>query len=198
MPSAPVTKPALRIVASNLPRSPISVLDARNGDERALRALYEHNVDYVMGMCVRLLRSRERGREATQEAFATAFEKLPELREDCSFRAWVAQIAVHACHAQMRAAKWTSLFGLLGGDEVTPLDELADASAPPEVLHDLRRVGQALLSVPPESRIAWSLKHLEGDKLEDIAAACACSLATVKRRILNAEQMILAELGEAP
>ena len=171
---------------------------ARNGDERALHALYENHVDYITGLCVRLLRSRERGQEAAQEALVVAFEKLSQLREDCSFRAWVAQIAVHACHAHMRRAKWTSFFGLLGGEVATPLDALADPSAPAHVLHDLRRVDVALRRVPPPERIAWSLKHLEGEKLEDIALACDCSLATAKRRILSAERTILAELGERP
>ena len=194
----PSSRPALRLVASEPPTGSSVLERARGGDERALRALYETHVDYVTGLCVRLLRSRDRGQDAAQDAFTTAFEKLPQLREDYSFRAWVAQIAVHACHGQMRRAKWISLFGLLGEEAPTPLDQLADSGVPPHVLYDLRLADVALRSVPPPERIAWSLRHLEGEKLEDIALACDCSLATAKRRILSAERILLAELGETP
>ena len=191
------TRPALRLVSTTTaPTSLPAVAAARAGDEQALRSLYDGNVGYVTGLCVRLLRSRECGQEAAQEAFATAFEKLSELREDANFRAWLAQIAVHACHAQMRRARWLQFFGI--GDAPTPLDELADDTAPAEVLHDLRRVSEALAHVRPEDRIAWTLKHIEGEKLEDIAAACGCSLATAKRRISAAERAIRAQLGESP
>jgi len=37
--------------------------------------------------------------------------------------------------------------------------------------------------MPASERTAWTLRHVEGYKLEEVAAACGCSLATAKRRL---------------
>jgi RNA polymerase sigma-70 factor, ECF subfamily len=34
--------------------------------------------------------------------------------------------------------------------------------------------------------VAWSLRHIEGERLDEVAALCECSLATAKRRIAAA------------
>jgi RNA polymerase sigma-70 factor (ECF subfamily) len=38
-------------------------------------------------------------------------------------------------------------------------------------------------AVPADQRIAWTLRHIEGEQLEAVADLCGCSLATAKRRI---------------
>jgi RNA polymerase sigma-70 factor (ECF subfamily) len=40
------------------------------------------------------------------------------------------------------------------------------------------------------------LRHVEGEALEQVAAACGCSLATVKRRIDAADTQIRRETGK--
>jgi RNA polymerase sigma-70 factor (ECF subfamily) len=35
--------------------------------------------------------------------------------------------------------------------------------------------------------VAWLLRHVEGERLQDVALACGCSLATAKRRIASAQ-----------
>jgi RNA polymerase sigma-70 factor (ECF subfamily) len=45
-------------------------------------------------------------------------------------------------------------------------------------------------------RIAFCLRHVEGMKLEEVARACGCSLATAKRRVASAQARLDAELGE--
>lgn len=51
-----------------------------------------------------------------------------------------------------------------------------------------------LESLPLEERLAWSLRHVEGHALEEVAAACDCSLATAKRRIAAAEANVRARI----
>jgi DNA-directed RNA polymerase specialized sigma24 family protein len=46
----------------------------------------------------------------------------------------------------------------------------------------LRRVHRALDAVPPKARVAWALRYLEQERLEDVARLCRCSIATAKRR----------------
>jgi RNA polymerase sigma-70 factor (ECF subfamily) len=44
--------------------------------------------------------------------------------------------------------------------------------------------------MPLKLRTPWVLRHVIGCSLDDVAAACACSLATVKRRITAAEEIV--------
>jgi RNA polymerase sigma-70 factor (ECF subfamily) len=51
-----------------------------------------------------------------------------------------------------------------------------------------------LRGLPAHQRIAWMLQHVEGEPLESVAAACNCSLATVKRWIAAADQRVRAHV----
>ena len=42
-----------------------------------------------------------------------------------------------------------------------------------------------------DERIAFSLRRLDGMELKEIAHACGCSLATIKRRLARAEKRFL-------
>jgi RNA polymerase sigma-70 factor (ECF subfamily) len=49
--------------------------------------------------------------------------------------------------------------------------------------------------LPAKERIAWVLRHLEGEQLEDVARIVGCSLATVKRRIAAAHETVKEMMG---
>ena len=54
----------------------------------------------------------------------------------------------------------------------------------------ISRLYEVLESLPVDERIAWSLRYLEGEPLDAIAAACGCSLSTAKRRVGAAKEVI--------
>jgi RNA polymerase sigma-70 factor (ECF subfamily) len=60
----------------------------------------------------------------------------------------------------------------------------------------LSRVYQVLDGMDVDQRLAWSLRYVEGEKLEQVAEHCGCSLATAKRRISAAHARIQAELED--
>lgn len=67
---------------------------------------------------------------------------------------------------------------------------MASSEASPEERLLLARVYAALDRISVDERLAWSLRHLEGERLDEVAALCGCSLATVKRRIASAQQTL--------
>jgi RNA polymerase sigma-70 factor (ECF subfamily) len=54
----------------------------------------------------------------------------------------------------------------------------------------LVRLYKVLETLPTDQRLAWSLRYLEGEPLDAIAAVCGCSLATAKRRVSAAKKVI--------
>lgn len=63
-------------------------------------------------------------------------------------------------------------------------------TATPEQQAQVKALYAILGRVPLEDRIAWTLRNLEGMPLADVADACGCSLATAKRRIAAAQELI--------
>ncbi|MCA9607603.1 MAG: sigma-70 family RNA polymerase sigma factor, partial [Myxococcales bacterium] len=78
------------------------------------------------------------------------------------------------------------------------LDELASASASPEVRLELRRADGALRSLSTRRRVIWTLRVVEGETLPAIAEATGLSLATVKRELTVATEAVRAAVEEAP
>lgn len=155
---------------------------ALDGDRWAEEALYRRHVRRVAGTATRLLGDRNEAEDVTQEAFVRAFEELPKLREAGSFGAWLMQIAIRQVHRRFRRRRLLQTLGFTHEGDV-PLDSLLSSSASPEEATELRLLNDALGRLNSAQRIAWMLRHIEGQKLSEVADACGCSLATVKRRI---------------
>ncbi len=175
------------------------VTAAQAGDRAAMQELYLRHGAYIAGMCARLLRSREEAREITQDTFVIALDKLGQLRDGDAFRAWVAQIAVHLVRQRLRKKRLLRLLGLerQHDDEDADVSLAALAITPTaEAQSELRRLDQLLLRLPAEERIAWMIRFVEEQPLEDVARACNCSLATVKRRIDAAQTLIRREMSK--
>jgi RNA polymerase sigma-70 factor (ECF subfamily) len=70
-------------------------------------------------------------------------------------------------------------------------------AASPETHAEVAQLYRELEKLPTLARAAWVLRHLEGQSLEDIAAACECSKSTVQRRLREAESHLQHFQGES-
>lgn len=170
------------------------VYRARGGDRRAEALLYTRHAATLLGMAARLLGDEIEARDVVQDTFLIAFRRLDQLHEVAAVRGWLKSIAVSCVHRRFRRRRWVSWLGL-GSDEVeSGLSAMIAADAPAEVRAELVWVAPRLARMSPEQRLAWSLRHVEGDSLGEIAALMGCSLATAKRRIAAAERALAVEL----
>jgi RNA polymerase sigma-70 factor (ECF subfamily) len=90
--------------------------------------------------------------------------------------------------------------GLDRGPRDAGLANLAAPATPPDTRETLRRLDGVLATLPAAQRVAWMLRNVEGQSLPEVASACACSLATAKRRIAAADERLRTELdiGDQP
>ncbi|MFO0685644.1 MAG: RNA polymerase sigma factor [Sandaracinus sp.] len=156
------------------------VARARSGDRWAFEVIFRRHVEAILGMATRLLGSTSEADDVAQDTFQAAFERLERLDDPTRLRSWLMGIAVHRARRRLRARRVLHFFGL-GPD--AGLYELASGDASPEVRADLVAIDALLARLPVEERIAWTLRHVEGERLEEIAQITGASLATVKRRI---------------
>ncbi len=109
------------------------VAAVRSGDPHAFEQLYRRHLDAVRRVAYQVVGDTETSRDVVQDAFARAFQHLPELREPERFRPWLLSIARHAATDHLRARR-----------RLTPLDDedetLASADPSPESLAELKEL----------------------------------------------------------
>jgi RNA polymerase sigma-70 factor (ECF subfamily) len=199
---------AVRFLSAAFPREGVErggdaalVARARDGEADAVDALFRRHARAVTALVVRLSGARADAEDIAQEAFATALDDLPSLRDPALFRPWLLRIAVRQVHRYFRKRRLRRWLGLDQPVEEVTLASLAAPDLSPEQRAELGRIDAVLRAMPDAERIAWTLRHVEGESLDDAAVACGCSLATVKRRIAAAQTRLDAYArreGETP
>lgn len=157
-------------------------------------ALYRAHAKYVAAIGLRMLGRDSEVDDLVQDVFVRAVRHASVLREPGAARGWLATTTVRLAMRRLRARR---VRAFLGFDEVGVADELSLVSrdAGPEQRAFVKRLYEVLESVPAGARVAWTLRYLEGEKLEAVAELCACSLATAKRRIAKAHAIIEGAVG---
>jgi RNA polymerase sigma-70 factor (ECF subfamily) len=171
------------------------VLRARSGDRSAEEAIYRRHVDFIAGLCLRMLRDRDELADVVQDTFVDALQQLPALREPELLRGWITRVAIHKVHRRFRRRRLRMLLGLYRSshDELVTLRARADSS--PEVHAELALLDGQLARLPDAERAAWLLRYVDGRRLEEVAELCQCSLATAKRRIAAADARVRANVA---
>jgi RNA polymerase sigma-70 factor (ECF subfamily) len=170
---------------------PIPIPKEGEKDELSLEALYESYAPYVGAIASRLLGRAAEVEDVVQDVFALALRGLKRREEAHEVKGWLAKVTVRRCLRQLRFRRLWALVDLAAEPSY---DRLADPAAGPEERHLVNEVYRALDDVPARERVAWTLRHVEGESLEDVALLCECSLATAKRRIASAHEKITRRL----
>lgn len=158
---------------------------AQRGDRHAMGVLYDRHAPYVQRVIRRVLGADVETADLLQDTFLAAFRGLVGLREPAQFRGWVAQIAVHTVRSRLRrrrALRWLSFGAEPPEVETVALD--------PSARQALRRAYAILEKLPVEERLVFSLCHLEGMTMDELAQACGVSVATAKRRLARARERV--------
>ena len=156
-------------------------------DERELTTLYRDHVRYVGAIAQRILGQREDAEDIVQDVFIDAAKGLGAIRDAAAVRGWLATVTVRKARRKLRMRTLRSFFGAAAG-EVN--DDIVAPGASPEDRAQIGKLYALLGRAPANERIAWTLRHLEGEKMEDVAAQCECSLATAKRWVSRTQTMI--------
>lgn len=150
---------------------------------------FDSRVRQMEGKMYRLARSMLRSDydcgDALQNAVFAAWQKLPSLREEAQFEAWLMRIVVNACRDAQR--------GYLRRKGEMPVEEaLQVASLPPPDV-DLQ---MALEKVAEKFRLPILLHYMNGLSVPEIARVLRLPQSTVKGRIREGLKKLRRLLGE--
>ena len=141
---------------------------------------------YVAQLTARLLGSGDAEvDDVVQDVFWLASRRLPNIVDMIQARGWLATVTTRLVGRRLRRRRFRRLFHASPRGQEVPAP---GATAEQRAL--LARLYEVLESLPTDQRLAWSLRYLEGEPLDVVAAACGCSLATAKRRVSAAKKVI--------
>lgn len=162
-------------------------------DTSSLEDVYRRYCRYVTAIVLRLDGRRGEVEDLVQEVFVEAARGIKGLRAAEAIKGWLATIAVRVVRRRLRLRRMRRFLGL---DPEADYANLVDPAASPFDRVLVRAVYRVLDQLPVAERLAFSLHHIEGEKLEDVARLCGCSCATAKRRIARAMRAVIERVGD--
>jgi RNA polymerase sigma-70 factor (ECF subfamily) len=167
---------------------------ARAGDRGAEGLLYRRHAPEMLAMVTRLLRSSATAEDVVQDGFICAFDRLAQLKAPEQFRGWLLSIVVSLVRKRLRRQALLQWVGLEAVEDA-PWAVAARAGSSVEARGELAVLDAVLKTLPTEHALAWSLRYVEGERLEDVAEAMGKSLSTTKRYIAAAERVVKAHVA---
>ena len=158
-----------------------------------LEGAFRSYASYVAGVAYRILGREAEVEDVVQDVFLKAVKGLATVREPGAIKSWLATVTVRVARRRIRSRWWRQLFGR---DTEDCYDLLAASTASPELATLVRELYRVLDELRVDQRLAWSIRHIEGERLDAVALLCGCSLATAKRRIAAAQAHIDKELAD--
>jgi RNA polymerase sigma-70 factor (ECF subfamily) len=161
----------------------------RAADETAFTELYLRHARYVAGVVYSLLGNDGDLDDVVQETFVDAQAGFADIQDAAAIRRWLVVIAIRRVHrllARRRLRRWYT--GRLA--EVSPRASDPRDGRRAEDLYD------ALDRIPTKLRVAWILARVGAMPLQEVADVCETSLATLKRRLADADLRLERKLAE--
>lgn len=155
---------------------------AKQGDQTAFEAIFEHYERQIYGFIYRMMGNAEDANDLTQECFIRAYKALGQTSEDLNVSAWLHRIASNACldvlrrRQRIRWLPWEAHKHehLLHG---RPLDDPERNALSQETQTTVQRV---LGEMSARNRMALVLREYEGMSCEDIGQVMGLSRSAVK------------------
>ncbi|MFJ4411212.1 RNA polymerase sigma factor [Streptomyces sp. NPDC088910] len=177
------------------PESPASgreedllVARASEGDDEAFEILVRRHSGELLRLARRLLGNDAEAEDAVQDAYVSAWRRLPEFRRNAAFGTWMYRIVTNRCLNVLRGRRPTQ-----------PLDSIVEPAAPEyqsspvraaESAASAEALHRALAGLTPEQRACWVLREFHGLSYDEIAAAVGIGEPAVRGRIFRARRYL--------
>jgi RNA polymerase sigma-70 factor, ECF subfamily len=160
-----------------------------DGEPAAFEVLVGRYQQVMFNVALRMLGNYEDARDAAQNTFVKAYEKLGTYDAERRFFSWIYRILMNECLNLRRRPATEPLV-----DTETVVSDSSDADTV-EAAERKRDVRQAILSLSPAYREVIVLRHFAALSYEQMSEAIGVPTKTVKSRLHTARQQLAGELA---
>lgn len=164
---------------------------ASGGDSEAFRSLVERHSRYVFNVAYRLTGSASDAEDVVQTTFLRAYQQLSRFEARADFRTWLHRITVNCSIDLIRSRRHREV-----GHDPTDLELESAAAAhhqpspgPDRLLlsSEIRdRVARGMSQLSASERLAFTLRHVEGLPIRDVALRMGLKTEAAKNSIFRA------------
>ncbi|PWI17820.1 RNA polymerase subunit sigma-70 [Streptomyces sp. Act143] len=169
------------------------VVRAAEGDEDAFAALVQRHAPTSIRLATRLLGTPAEAEDAVQDAFLSAWRRLPEFQGQASFGTWMYRIVTNRCLNVLRSRR--PVAPLESAGEVPAAEYTTSPARITEARDAVRELRDALDLLSAEQRACWVLRELDGRSYEFIADTVGISQEAVRARVFRARRCLTQALG---
>lgn len=176
---------------SETEREELLISRLQQGQQSALRSLYELHHKRVYALCVRLSGDAEIAEDITQEVFVQLWQKIGNFKGQSKFTTWLHAVTSNIAISHMRKQKswWRSWFNKEQQNS-TDLAEMAVTDEQSD--HSLSRSGldKHIQRLPEQARIVFVLFAVEGWRHEEISKELGIAVGSSKSQFHRAKQLL--------
>lgn len=162
---------------------------ARAGDREAFDLIVIARGEPLFRTALAILGNEADARDATQEAFVSAWRGMGGVRDFERFDAWLGRILINQCRMALRRRRRVREVGI---DDVAEAADRSFAPAPA----DRSDFDDAFDRLSVDQRAILVLHHVHGYGVREIAAWLGIPSGTVKWRLSRARKALATALGE--
>ncbi len=171
------------------------VMALRRSDGAARVALVQRYEPLVERLVTGALGIDNETADVIQDVFVAVFEGIGKLKDPSALRSWISTLAVFTARGKIRRRQRWRWISFLAPEDVPEVPVFGPQG---ETQEAVRATYAILATLPADERLAFSLRFISELQLTEVAGACKVSLATIKRRLVRAEQRFVAAARTSP
>lgn len=172
---------------------------ARSGERAAFGSLVDIHKGRAFALAFHFTGNAEDAKDVLQDAFVKAYIGIKDFKGASGFYTWFYRILVNLCRDFLRRKKAKTMifmepFELPLEEDDNAASEAADKMPDPSeavVNKEIKeKVDEAVSRLPERQRTVFILKHIQGMRLNEIAAVIDCGESTARVHLFRAEKAL--------
>ncbi len=164
----------------------------RKGDRRAQKELYDIYSPMLFSLCMRYLGNRQQAEDVLHDGFITIFERIKDLKNDNSLKAWMYSIMVHAALKHIRRQ---SKMQMVADSSTLDNNMLIEPISIDYNNYDIQVIQSAIEALPLYLRTVFNMHDVEGYSFTEIAENLNIQETTVRGYLFRAKNILKQELA---
>lgn len=180
------------------------VMQVLAGDKDAFRVLVERHSRSIHRVAYRMTGDPQDSEEIVQETFLRAYKSLDHFELRANFGTWLYRIAINrsldflsAKKARMQNKDTYQIADEPDAEDGRQVQLPASSPGPDRLLISgeiKRKVAMAMKLLTPAERVAFTMRHMEGQSIEEISQALNLKASAAKNCVFRAVQKIREQL----